>query len=177
MQNLNHQAVEKLELSRRSRFYQSTMDMDHLDRGRSYRELPNGKVLFLCTFDPFGLGYAKYSFQNRCEENKELCLRDGTEKIFYNCVSSSEEVPEHLKELYDYIRTGRAGNALTRKIEEAVGRARRNEEWRSEYMKVFFVKHFSPKRASEFPVFVKGISLLSAGHSYASRRMRACSIR
>ena len=135
MQNLNHQAVEKLELSRRSRFYQSTMDMDHLDRGRSYRELPNGKVLFLCTFDPFGLGYAKYSFQNRCEENKELCLRDGTEKIFYNCVSSSEEVPEHLKELYDYIRTGRAGNALTRKIEEAVGRARRNEEWRSEYMK------------------------------------------
>ena len=43
--------------------------------------------------------------------------------------------------------------------------------------KVFFVKHFSLKRASEFPVFVKGISLLSAGHSYASRRMRACSIR
>ena len=135
MQNLNHQAVEKLELSRRSRFYQSTMDMNHLDRGRSYRELPNGKVLFLCTFDPFGLGYVKYSFQNRCEENKELCLRDGTEKIFYNCVSSSEEVPEHLKELYDYIRRGRAESALTRKIEEAVGRAWRNEEWRAEYMK------------------------------------------
>ena len=68
-------------------------------------------------------------------EDKELCLRDGTEKVFYNCVSSSEEVPEHLKELYDYIRTGRAESALTRKIEEAVGRARRNEEWRSEYMK------------------------------------------
>ena len=45
--------------------------------------------------------------------------------------------------------------------------------WRA----LFFVKHFSLKRASEFPVFVKGISLLSAGHSYASRRMRACSIR
>ena len=135
MQNLNHQAVEKLELPRRSRFYQSAMDMDHLDKGKSYRELPEGKVLFICTFDPFGLGYVKYSFQNRCEENQELCLRDGTEKIFYNCVSSAEEVPEHLKELYDYIRTGRAESALTRKIEEAVGRARRNEEWRSEYMK------------------------------------------
>ena len=98
MQNLNHRAVEKLELPKRSRFYQSAMDMDHLDKGNSYRELPEGKVLFLCTFDPFGLGYVKYSFQNRCEENKELCLRDGTEKVFYNCVSSSEEVPEHLKE-------------------------------------------------------------------------------
>ena len=29
----------------------------------------------------------------------------------------------------------RAESALTRKIEEAVGRARRNEEWRAEYMK------------------------------------------
>ena len=40
-----------------------------------------------------------------------------------------------MKELYDYIRTGRAESALTRKIEEAVGRARKNEEWRTEYMK------------------------------------------
>ena len=68
-------------------------------------------------------------------EYRCILLRDGTEKIFYNCVNSSGEVPEHLKELYDYIRTGRAESALTRKIEEAVGRARRNEEWRAEYMK------------------------------------------
>ena len=39
MQNLNHQAVENLELPKRSRFYQSTMDTDHLSRGKSYREL------------------------------------------------------------------------------------------------------------------------------------------
>ena len=99
MQNLNHQAVEKLELSRRSRFYQSTMDMDHLDRGRSYRELPNGKVLFLCTFDPFGLGYVKYSFQNRCEENKELCLRDGVRRHIVggtNCTLLSVATPSRL---------------------------------------------------------------------------------
>lgn len=135
MQNLNHQSVEKLELPKRSRFYQSTMDTDHLSKGKSYRELPEGKVLFLCTFDPFGLGYAKYSFQNRCEENRELCLKDGTEKIFYNCVSASENVPERLKTLYDYIRTGKVGDDLTRRIDEAVIKARKNEVWRSEYMK------------------------------------------
>lgn len=44
-----------------------------------------------------------------------------------------------------------------------------------EYM--FFVKYFSLKKASKFPVFVKGFSLLLAGIDYASRRMRACSIR
>lgn len=42
---------------------------------------------------------------------------------------------------------------------------------------VFFVKYFSLKKASKFPVFVKGFSLLLAGIDYASRRMRACSIR
>ena len=135
MQRLNHQTPENLELPRRSRFYQSTMDTDHLSRGKSYRELPEGKVLFLCTFDPFGMGYAKYSFQNLCMEDRKLCLEDGTEKIFYNCISDTEEIPEQLKCLYEYIRTGQVGDDLTRRIDEAVIRARKNEEWRSEYMK------------------------------------------
>ena len=71
MQNRNHQSVKKLELPKRSRFYQSTMDTDHLRKGKSYRELPEGKV----------------------------------------------------------------GGDLTRRMDEAVRRARENEEWRSEYMK------------------------------------------
>lgn len=75
MQNRNHQSVKKLELPKRSRFYQSTMDTDHLRKGKSYREL------------------------------------------------------------YDYIREGKVGGDLTRRMDEAVRRARENEEWRSEYMK------------------------------------------
>ena len=43
--------------------------------------------------------------------------------------------------------------------------------------KVFFVKHFSLKKALKFPVFIKGFSMLLAGIDYAFRRMRACSIR
>ena len=135
MQNQNHQPVEKLELPKRSRFYQSTMDTDHLSKGKSYRELPEGRVLFLCTFDPFGRGYAKYSFQNLCKEDRELYLKDGTEKIFYNCAADSEKVPENLRELYDYIRSGKVGGELSQRIDEAVCMARKNEEWRSEYMK------------------------------------------
>lgn len=107
MQKRNHHSLEKLELPKRSRFYQSTMDTDHLSKGKTYRELPEGKVLFICTFDPFGLGYGKYSFQNLCVEDRELCLEDGTEKIFYNCVSDAKDIPENLRELYEYIRTGK----------------------------------------------------------------------
>ena len=92
-------------------------------------------MLFLCTFDPFGRGYAKYSFQNLCKEDRELYLKDGTEKIFYNCAADPEKVPENLRELYDYIRSGKVGGDLSQRIDEAVCIARKNEEWRSEYMK------------------------------------------
>ena len=68
-------------------------------------------------------------------EDRKLCLEDGTQKIFYNCISDTEEIPEQLKCLYEYIRTGQVGDDLTRRIDEAVIRARKNEEWRSEYMK------------------------------------------
>ena len=135
MQNLNHQKTENLELPKRSRFYQSSMDTDHLRKGKSYRELPEGKVLFICTFDPFGKGYAKYSFRNICIEDKNLYLNDGTEKIFYNSTSRSEEISENLRLLYQYITTGQIGNNLTEKIEKAVVRAKKNEAWRAEYMK------------------------------------------
>lgn len=37
--------------------------------------------------------------------------------------------------MYDYIRTGKVGGDLSRRIDEAVCMARKNEEWRSEYMK------------------------------------------
>lgn len=76
-----------------------------------------------------------YTFKNRCEENANLQLKDGTEKIFFNCTCGLEDIPEKLKALYDYIVTGKAESKLTEKLEEAVERARRNQKWRSEYMK------------------------------------------
>ncbi len=135
MQNLNHRAVGSMELPKRSRFYQSVMDVDFLQRGNSYRCLPEGNVLFLCTFDPFGLDYPKYSFENRCVENPQIALHDRTFKLFYNCTCKSEEIPEEIRALYQYIQTGREDSALTEHIQLAVSKARRNEKWRSEYMK------------------------------------------
>ena len=70
-----------------------------------------------------------------CKEDRELYLKDGTEKIFYNCAADPKKVPENLWELYEYIRSGKVGGDLSRRIDEAVCMARKNEEWRSEYMK------------------------------------------
>ena len=61
-------------------------------------------------------------------------MKDGRRRIF-NCAADSGDVPENLKALYDYIRTGKVGGDLTQRMDQAVYRARENEEWRSEYMK------------------------------------------
>ena len=82
MQNLNHSSVQSLALPKRSRFYQSLMDNDFLEKGNSYRSLPEGRVLFLCTFDPFGQGLPQYIFENRCEGHPALTLRDGALKSY-----------------------------------------------------------------------------------------------
>lgn len=153
MQNLNHHAPQELELPKRSRFYQSMMDADFLQKGHSYRELLEGRVLFLCTFDPFGKGYAKYTYESRCRENPEWVLADGTEKIFFNCTCEIEEVAEELKALYEYIQTGKECSVLTKRLEAAVGKARLNEKWRSEYMKELLhdddIKYFARKEGRE----------------------------
>ena len=135
MQNLNHKRAKNLELPKRVRFYQSMIDVDFLSKGNSYRLLPEGKVLFLCTFDPFGLGLPQYTFENRCVQNLDLPLYDGTQKFFYNCTAPVNDLPEPLRALYEFIAMGKATNLLTKRIESAIEKARQNEKWRSEYMK------------------------------------------
>ena len=44
-------------------------------------------------------------------------------------------MPENIQALYRYIMTGEAVDELTEKLQEAVEAGRRNEKWRSEYMK------------------------------------------
>ena len=135
MQNLNNKSVEYHQLPKRCRFYQGAIDTDYLDKGNSYKTLPDSKIIFICTFDPFARGIPQYTFSERCEEASELKLNDGTTKIFYNCCYEGDELSQEIKELFEYIRSGHANSPLTKRIDEAVIKGRKNEMWRSEYLK------------------------------------------
>ena len=135
MQNLNHHSIESLNLPKRSRFYQAAMDIDHLNKSEDYSFLPDNIVLFICTFDPFGMGLGQYTFRNRCDEANALLLNDNTVKYFYNCTYKGSDISEELRKFYEYVMDGKAESELTRKIDGAVGNVRLNNEWRSSYMK------------------------------------------
>ena len=135
MQNLNNKSIESLYLPKRSRFYQSSIDTDHMNKTQSYRTLPDSTILFICTFDPFGKGFSRYTFGSRCEEDLSIVLNDGATRIFYNCCYDGDDIPDDLKKLYAYVETGKSESELTKRIDAAVGKARKIEEWRSTYMK------------------------------------------
>ena len=72
------------ELPRRTRYYQGMIDMDLLGKGVYYDDLRQSYIIFICTFDLFGLDERIYTFCNRCMEQPEFELGDGTTKIFLN---------------------------------------------------------------------------------------------
>ena len=59
--------------------------------------------------------------------------------MFYNCTYKGEDIPDDIRNLYDYIGTGFIGDELTERLNTAVTKARRNEVWRAEYMKEWVI--------------------------------------
>ena len=134
--NVELQNGHRLELPKRSRFYQAAADIDNTQPVDIYSQMKDNYVIFICTFDPFIQGKAFYKFENICLDCKTpLPLQDGTYKLFLN--TSAEDLtlldPE-LKLFYDYIRRGNVDSALTGRIESSINKLKKNTEVRRKYM-------------------------------------------
>lgn len=71
--------------------------------GEDFNDLKPGYVIFICTFDPFGKGLYRYTFEERCPEC-ELPLGDGTRKIFLSTKGKNDaEVPAELVHFLKYM--------------------------------------------------------------------------
>ena len=134
-QNSNNNT--KIQLPKRSRYYQSMIDLNLIEKGTPYTALNKSFIIFICTFDPFGKGLYRYTFQNLCTENPELSLGDETTKLFFNTKGFSEDktVSEPLKNFLYYIETKIPTDNFTNELDAEVERIRMNETWRREYMK------------------------------------------
>ena len=134
--NVELQNGHRLELPRRSRFYQAAADIDNTQPGGLYSQMKDNYVIFICTFDPFLQGKAFYKFENICLDcSPPLPLKDGTYKLFLNTAAEDLTLldPE-LKLFYDYIRKGRADSDLARTIDNKIAVIKENIEVRGKYM-------------------------------------------
>lgn len=89
-------------LPMRGRYYGSSMDMDQIKKGQRYHQLRPSYVIFICTFDLYGLNEAIYSFENYDVKN-HLPYRDNSYKIIINTTCTKESTPPKLQAFFDYI--------------------------------------------------------------------------
>ena len=122
------------DLPKRTRYYQSLMDVDNLLRGQSYAELKESYVIFICTQDPFDKGLPVYTFENTCREEGTLFLADKTAKVFYNASAYGKEKDDELHALLQYLCEKQATSHFTQTIDGLVESTKNNERFRSLYM-------------------------------------------
>lgn len=132
--DIEMQVADTKELPKRSRYYQSIIDLQLIDKGQSYKKLNQSYIIFICPFDLYGQGRHIYTFENVCKEDTGICLKDGTTKIFLNAKGEMDDVSKELKAFLDYTVGRKSDDVFIRKLEEAVEEAKRNREWRHEYM-------------------------------------------
>ena len=121
-------------LGRRTRYYVSTMDNNALKKGERYSQLRKSYVIFICTFDPFGRGLAKYTFNAICNEDHSLVLDDGVTRVFINTEGDRHRISKELASFIGYISTGEVTDDYTKDLDEEV-RALRNDDGRErDYM-------------------------------------------
>ena len=132
--NIEMQTVNTKELPKRSRYYQSLMDLQVLDHGQSYKKLNQCYIIFICLTDIFERGRHIYTFKNICQEDGELALGDGTEKLFLNANGQKDDVSPELKAFLDYVAGKPSEDQFVQKLKKAVNEAKKNREWRREYM-------------------------------------------
>lgn len=128
------QATDRGNLPRRTRFYQSMIDIRAIEKGADYKTLKKSYVIFICNYDPFKKNRYVYSFSNRCDEDPNIQLEDDTYKIVINTKGSIGEISDDLKAVINYLDTGVAESEYTKELAQEVEFVKSDEKWRREYM-------------------------------------------
>ena len=132
--NIEMQTSNTGNLPKRSRYYQGTVDLNMISSGAGYDELKQSYIIFINTFDLFGKGFPKYTFENICQESSDLHLDDGTVKVFINAKSTIPGMSPELQGFLRYLCGGNPDTPLTDRIQNEVVKSRNNVRWERVYM-------------------------------------------
>ena len=133
--------VAHQELGKRTRYYHSQMDMDLLESGQEYKELPMSYVIFICDFDPFKKGKYCYTFENRCLEEFALDMGDESRSIFLSTEGKDgDKIPKELRAFLEFIKTDNAQNNIeteddyVKELQKTIRSIKENRELERSFM-------------------------------------------
>ncbi len=100
-----------------------------------------------------------YTFENICKEDGSISMGDEAVKIILNAKGTLDDVSDELKAFLDYVAGKKPKDAYVERLEEAVKEAKKNREWRHEYMTLLMRDQENVKKGEE--MLAKLIILLS----------------
>ena len=138
--DIEFQSVQFQNLPKRMRFYQGTLDIDSLAHNKSYENLRETWIVFICSFDLFGLNESGYKVRMSLDSLDDMPVAekydDGTHKIFINLNACDKIKDRKLRAFLTYLKTKKPQDSFTEQIDSAVNYNRHNATWRKEYMTV-----------------------------------------
>lgn len=133
--DIEMQTTKNSNLSKRARYYQSVIDMDSLQKGENYRRLKDSYVIFLCLEDVFAEGLPVYKFENIClSDSKNIKLNDRSFKIFFNAAKYDKLDTSKKRNFFKFLKGGSADDDFSKRLEKKVLLAKKNFDWRRQYM-------------------------------------------
>lgn len=132
--DLEMQVAINSNLPRRTRYYQSALDQQLIEKGAEYYSLRDCYLIFICLVDMFGRDRSIYTFRNMCVEDRDIFLDDGATKIFLNASGTVGEVGKGMQNFLDYVATGKVTDDYTKELNDSVDRARIKRAWKEEFM-------------------------------------------
>ena len=121
-------------LPKRTRYYQSVIDMDMLKQGENFDQLNPLVLIFICTFDFYKEGRYVYTFKSRCLENLELELANDVTVKLVNAKGKQGQVNDLLKNFLEYVMTNKPVDDFTKDVERQVWAVKNDKKAREEYM-------------------------------------------
>ena len=137
--DIEMQTTLKGNLPKRSRYYQSMIDLNQIEKGASFSSLKPTYIIFICLDDPFGKGLPVYHFSNLCRDDSTLEMGDDTVKVFINAKGDRSGLSQNMSDFLDYLLLKTINGDFTKRIQSAVEQTIEHKEWRTEYMKLALV--------------------------------------
>ncbi|GFI11154.1 hypothetical protein IMSAGC007_03627 [Lachnospiraceae bacterium] len=106
-------------------------------------------LYIICPFDLYGKERHIYTFENICKEDGSISMGDEAVKIFLNAKGTLDDVSDELKAFLDYVAGKKPKDAYVERLEEAVKEAKKNREWRHEYMTLLMRDQENVKKGEE----------------------------
>ncbi len=144
------QIANTRELPERARFYSSAIDLDTLTKGKSFRDLPESHIIFICMENIFENNLPVYTFENICIEDGLTKLNDRSYKHFFIAPTCAKMIEDkEARSFFEFLISNKAQTGYTSDLSKYVADAKRNTQWRLQYMTVETLERYAYENGLE----------------------------